>query len=208
MAKKTVPAKEAAKPVEKAEKVEVKTFQQTPDTGREVVAKGIEKPVEVTKEQVVEVTKKQPVEVTKKQPVEATKKQPVEATKEQVEKISSGAFKAYGDFAALGQETLEAYVRSGTVFAKGFESLNKELMTFARDTFDSNVKTAQALFGAKTLREAIDLQSEYSRTSLDNVLSESAKLTEMSVQMANEAIQPIQTRATVAFEKIIKPIAA
>ena len=200
MAKKTVPAKEAAKPVEKAEKVEVKTFQQTPDTGRDVVAKSIEKPVEVTK--------KQPVEMAKKQPVEMAKKQPVEVAKEQVEKVSSSAFKSYGDFAALGQETFEAYVRSGAVFAKGFESLNKELMNFARDTFDSNVKTAQALFGAKTLREAIDLQSEFSRTSLDNVLSESAKLTEMSVQMANEAIQPIQTRATVAFEKIIKPIAA
>ncbi len=132
----------------------------------------------------------------------------VELTTAQVEKASTTAFKTYDDMAVLGKETFEAYIQSGTVIAQGIESMNKELLAFARDAFESNVKTTQALFGAKTLREAIDVQSQYSRASLDSVLSETAKLTEMSVQMTNQAMQPIQARVNLAVEKFMKPLAA
>jgi phasin family protein len=81
-------------------------------------------------------------------------------------------------------------------------------MAFARSSLEGNVAATKAILGAKNLREVVDLQSAYTRKSFDQALAESAKLTEMSVKVANEAMQPIQARVTVTVGKLIKPLAA
>jgi phasin family protein len=183
----------------------------------EVPAAVAQEPVEL-----VEAAAKEPVEAAVavgNETVEAVVKAGAEAasagyekaaaiTKEQVDRTSKAMFKGYGDFAALGQENVDAVVKSGNIAAKGFEALSKEMMAFARSSLEGNVAATKAILGAKDLREAVDLQSKYTRKSFDQALAESAKLTEMSVKVANEAIQPIQARVTVAVGKLIKPVAA
>jgi phasin family protein len=99
-------------------------------------------------------------------------------------------------------------VKSGNIAAKGFEALSQEVMAFARSSLEGNVVATKAILGAKDLREAADLQSAHTRRSFDQAVAESAKLTEMSVKVANEAMQPIQARVTVTVGKLIKPVAA
>lgn len=127
---------------------------------------------------------------------------------EQVEKASEVIFKRYDDVADLGQDNVDAYVRSTTAFSKGFETLSNQLMSMVQGALEANMATTKALFEAKTLRELIDLQTEFSRSSFDNAVAESAKLTEMSMALANEAIEPIQVSMNATVEKFMKPIAA
>ena len=127
---------------------------------------------------------------------------------EQVEKAQQTLFKRYDEAASFGKDNVDACVQSGTLFAKGVESLSKELMTLAQSTAEANVATAQALFGARTLREVIDLQTEFSRSRFDSLVAESAKLTELGIALAHETIEPIQARLNATVEKLIKPIAA
>ncbi|MGE5767051.1 MAG: phasin family protein, partial [Bacteroidota bacterium] len=127
---------------------------------------------------------------------------------EQVEKAQQTLFKRYDEAASFGKDNVDACVQSGTLFAKGVESLSKELMTLAQSTAEANVATAQALFGARTLREVIDLQTEFSRTRFDSLVAESAKLTEFGIALAHETVEPIQARLNATVEKLIKPIAA
>ena len=134
--------------------------------------------------------------------------QAVALAQEQVEKAQQTLFKRYDEAASFGKDNVDACVQSGTLFAKGFESLSKELMTLAQSTAEANVATAQAFFGAKTLREVIDLQTEFSRSRFDSLVTESAKLTELSLTLAHESIEPIQARLNATVEKLLKPIAA
>lgn len=127
---------------------------------------------------------------------------------EQVEKASDTVFKRYDEAASLGQENVDAYVRSGTVFAQGVESMGKELMSFAQSAVEANVATAKALFGVTTVRELIDLQTEFQRSRFDSLVAESAKLTELSMALANDTFEPIQVRLNANVEKLLKPIAA
>lgn len=131
--------------------------------------------------------------------------QAVALTKEQVERTSKAMFKGYGDFASLGQDNVDAMVRSGTIMAKGLEVLGNEMMAFARTSMEDNVAATKALFGVKSVRELVDMQTEYTRKNMNQFLAESAKLTELSVKVANEAMEPIQARVNVAVEKIMKP---
>lgn len=134
--------------------------------------------------------------------------QAVAMAQEQVEKASSGVFNGYDEVASLGQETVDAYVQSTTVFAKAVEVMGKELMNFAQNAAEANVANAQALFAAKTVQELIDLQTEISRSRYDSLMTESAKLTELSITLANDAAEPIQARLNATVEKLMKPLAA
>lgn len=134
--------------------------------------------------------------------------QAVALTQEQVEKASGNLFEGYDEIATLGQENIDAYVQSSTLFAKGVEAMSQELMSFAQTSVDTSVANAKALFGAKTLRELVDLQTDFSRNGFDSLVAESAKLTELSVSLANETIEPIQARLNANVEKLMKPLAA
>jgi len=127
---------------------------------------------------------------------------------EQVEKASAKVFESYDDFASFGKESVDAYVASSTVLTKGIETLSKELMGFTQASVEANVAATKALFTAKSVQEFIDLQSDYSRSSFDTLVSESAKLTELSMSLANDAMEPIQLRVNAAVERMVKPLAA
>jgi len=134
--------------------------------------------------------------------------QAIALAQEQVEKASETIFKRYDEIAGLGKDNVDAYVRSTTALTKGIESLNKELMSIAQSAVEANVATTKALFGATTLRELVDLQTEFSRSRFDSAVAESAKLTEMTMALANDAIEPIQISMNATVEKFMKPVAA
>ena len=142
---------------------------------------------------------------------EAAKKgyeQAVAMTKEQVEKVSEAVFKGYDQFSTMNKDTLEAVVASGNIVAKGVEGFSKEVFALAQSSFETSMNAAKAFMGVKTMREAIDLQADLSRSQFDKLMADSTKLAEMSVKVANEAFQPIQARVNVAIEKMLKPVAA
>lgn len=134
--------------------------------------------------------------------------QAVAMAQEQVQKASSTMFKGYDDVASLGKESVDAYVASTGALAKGIEAMSKELMVFTQSAVEANVANAKALFGAKTLREAIDLQADFSRSRIDSLVSESARLTELSLNLANDTFEPIQVQLNATVEKLMKPLAA
>lgn len=134
--------------------------------------------------------------------------QAVAMTKEQVERTSSAVFQGYDEIATLGKDNIDACVESSNIVAKGFEDLSKAWMSFAQSSMDAQVAVSKELLGVKTFREAVDMQTSYTKKSFDKVMAESAKLTELSVKVANEALSPIQDRVNVMTDKLLKPVAA
>lgn len=130
--------------------------------------------------------------------------QAVALTKEQVEKVSKQAFQTYDDLTAFNKDTVEAVVASSQILAKGFETVSKTWVAFAQSSMEQSVSAAKALLTVKTLREAMDLQAEFARTSFDTLVAETTKVSELSVKVANEAIEPISARVNAAVEKFGK----
>ena len=196
----------------------------TVETGKEVVetaAKPAAKPaVETVIETVVETvveTVETAVKATAERPAQKPAQNPaanpataaaadvLAQAKKQVEAATKVKAGGYGDFAVQGKENVEAMVRSGNIMAKGMETLGKEIMDFARVSIEGNVQATQAMFGAKTFQDMVALQSDHARKSMDQFLAEGAKLTELSVQVAGEAIAPIQVRVDLAVKQFVKP---
>ena len=130
------------------------------------------------------------------------------ATKEQVEKAGANALKTYEDFSKFSKENLDAYVAAGTTVAKGFETISKAWVAFTQETFEAGAQVAKALLSAKTLREAVDVQTDFAKTTFDKLVAEGTKVSEISVKVANEAVEPLNARFNAAVEKFLKPVAA
>ena len=134
--------------------------------------------------------------------------QAVAITQEHVEKASSSVFNGYGEVADLSRGNMDAYVASTEVVARGFETLGKEFIAFTQASMETGMAAAKSLATAKSFEEVIELQSAYSRSSFDSMLAESAKLTDLSIALANDAMEPLQNSVTATVEKMIKPLAA
>lgn len=130
------------------------------------------------------------------------------AIREQVEKASLTAFKTYEELSKFQKDNYEAYVSASTILAKGLETVGRTWADFANEQLESAAQTAKALLGAKTLREAVDVQSEWAKASFDRFVAEATKVSEMTVKLANDAMAPISSRANATVEKMMKPVAA
>lgn len=165
------------------------------------VFKPVEDAVNAGKEQIENVVKASNEAATKQY------EQAVTMAKEQVEKTSSAMFKGYDEVTTLNKANIDAVVQSSTIATKGVESLGRELMSFAQSQLEANMAMTKKLFGAKTLREFFDVQNDFARQNLDKLMAESAKMTEMTAKVSNEALEPIQTQTNKSVETVTKAAA-
>jgi phasin family protein len=121
--------------------------------------------------------------------------------------MSTQTFKGYEDFAAFGKANLEAFVQANTLFAKGIESLSKEVVSLAQSSLESSTAATKAIFAAKTLKDVVELQADFAKTSFEKLVANSTKIGEMTVKLATDSAAPIGARVTAASEKALKPTA-
>jgi phasin family protein len=121
--------------------------------------------------------------------------------KNQFEKLSQ-------DYASCGKEHAEALVKSGNIFAKGFEDFLKTYSALAQGTAERNAQAFKALLGSKTLNEYTETQSRVAQQNLDDFLSGVTKLSELGVKLATETFEPINDQVSKSIKKASDAIAA
>lgn len=119
------------------------------------------------------------------------------ATGVNMEKIMKSA----EDFMSFGQGNVEAFTKSGQIWAAGVQDMGKALAATAQAQVDAAVATMKALSGVKSLKDAVDLQTTLARSSVETAMAETGKLTDASMKLAEQAFAPINVRVTLATEK-------
>jgi phasin family protein len=102
------------------------------------------------------------------------------------------------DFAAIGKQNLEAFTASSKIWTAGVQDLTKQFAATAKASLEESVAAFKALSTVKSVKEAIDLQSAYSKTAIAKALAESAKLTDASRKLTEQAMAPLTARMGVA----------
>jgi phasin family protein len=111
------------------------------------------------------------------------------------------AIKAAEEIVAFNQGNLEAFVKAGQVWAAGVQDLSKTVAATAQAHIDETLANVKALATVKSLKEAVDLQTNLARASLEKVVTDTSKLTEASVKLAEQTLAPLTARVTLAVEK-------
>jgi phasin family protein len=125
-------------------------------------------------------------------------------TQAQVKEGMEKAMKTAEEMVAFGQGNLEAFTKSGQIWAAGVQDISKQFAATAQASFDETLSLFKAFGTVKSLKDAVELQSSLTRTSLEKAVAETTKLTDASLKLTEQALAPISARVTLAIEKFSK----
>lgn len=121
-----------------------------------------------------------------------------ESFKEGYEKFAEGV----SSFADFQKDSLNALMASANAFAKGVEKLTAEQASFSKAAFEDTVATAKAAAATKTLQEAIELNSDFVKSSVEKNLGQINKVADIWTSTAKDTVEPLTVRYTELVEKI------
>jgi phasin family protein len=122
--------------------------------------------------------------------IETAVKNGTEAFKNSFEK----AAKNYDQFLTYGKETAEAYARSASAAGKGVETFHNEFYAFSKKSIEDSIAATKALLGAKSVHEALELQSDFARSAFDEYVGQVSKFGEIFASTAKDSLEPLQSR--------------
>ncbi len=129
-----------------------------------------------------------------------------ETTQAKVRENMEKAMKTAEEFVTFGQGNVEAFMKSSQIWVAGMQDLSKQIAASAQANFDETMNTFKALTSAKSLKDAIDLQTSFARATVEKTMAESGRLTDASFKLTEQALAPITARVTLAVEKLVKPV--
>jgi phasin family protein len=106
-------------------------------------------------------------------------------------------FEGFEQFQKVGKDGFDAAVRSFGEVNKGFQAIAAEFTDFSKKSFEDSTRAFEQLIGAKSVEQAVEIQSQFAKKAYDTYIAEVSKLGEMYVGLAKDAYKPVE----VAFTK-------
>ena len=102
----------------------------------------------------------------------------------------------FEEFQKVGKDGFDAAVRSFGEVNKGFQAIAAEMTGYSKRALEDGTRTFEQLAGAKTVEQAIEIQSQYVKRAYDAYTAEVSKLGELYVGLARNAYQPVKSALT------------
>ena len=100
--------------------------------------------------------------------------------------------KGYEEFQKVGKDGFDTAVRSFGEMNKGFQAIAAEMTDYSKKAFEDSTRAFEQLVGAKSIEQAIEIQSQYAKKAYDTYMAEMSKIGEMYVGLAKDAYKPVE----------------
>ncbi len=97
----------------------------------------------------------------------------------------------FDEIQKFGKEQLEAASSVAASLAKGFQTIAAETTDYSKKSIESNSAYVEKLLGAKSLDNAIQIQSEYAKVAYEGFVAQTTKIGELYASLAKEAFKPV-----------------
>lgn len=121
--------------------------------------------------------------------------------------MTTPTFKGFDDLTAFGQANIDALIQTTAVFNKGVEEISREVASLARASIETGADAARATFAAKTVKDVMAVQTDFTKASLEKLLANWARFGELGVKLATETASPLTARATAVAALVERPTA-
>lgn len=125
-----------------------------------------------------------------------------------MDKYTENYIKQMEDMMSMGKQSSDAWMKFGSSFAKGMEGMMKTCMTRAQGVSEKNANVVKSLMACKTINEVAETQSRLAQDALEDAMSTSAQMSEMTVKMAMECLEPINKQMSDAMRRAQDSMAA
>ena len=92
----------------------------------------------------------------------------------------------------FGKDSMETAMSSLGTLTKSAQAIAAEVADYSKKSFEGSAAAWERLMGAKSLETAMEVQSEYLKSSYEDFVAEATKLGELYVDLAKEAYKPFE----------------
>ena len=90
----------------------------------------------------------------------------------------------------FSKDGIEATTTSLKIVTEGAQSIVAETTDYAKKSFEQGTAALEQLVGAKTLKNAIQIQTDYARAAYEGFVAQATKVRGLYVTVAKEALKP------------------
>lgn len=92
----------------------------------------------------------------------------------------------------FGKEFTDNGLKSFAALSKGAQAITVEATEYTKKAFEHAGATVEKLLSAKSLEKAIEIQTDYLRTSYENFVAGAVKIGDLYADLAREAYKPFE----------------
>jgi hypothetical protein len=98
----------------------------------------------------------------------------------------------HDDMQKFGKDGMDAAMNSFGAWSKSAQAIAVELADYTRKSAEQSAAAWEKLLGAKSLENAIEVQSAYLKSSYEGFVAEATKLGQLYGDLAKEAYKPLE----------------
>jgi len=96
------------------------------------------------------------------------------------------------DFQKFGQYNMDAAMKMFGEWSRGWQAIATEMTDYTKRSFEEGTATFEKLLSAKSMEQAMEIQSGYARRAYDGYLHQMSKLGGLYAEWAKEAYKPVE----------------
>jgi phasin family protein len=97
------------------------------------------------------------------------------------------------DMQKLGKDNMDMAMNAFGALSKSAQALAAEIADYSKKSVEGSAAAWEKLLGAKSLEKAMQVQSEYLKSSYEDFVAEVTKLGELYVDLAKESYKPFES---------------
>jgi len=96
------------------------------------------------------------------------------------------------DFQKLGQHNVDAAMKVFGEWNKGWQAIAAEMTDYTKRSFEESTATFEKLLSAKSVEQAVEIQSGFAKRAYDGYMHQLSKIGGMYAELAKEAYKPVE----------------
>jgi hypothetical protein len=97
------------------------------------------------------------------------------------------------DMQQFGKDNMDATMKSFGALSKSMQAIAVEMADYSKKVFEQGTAATEKLIGSKSLEKAVEVQTDYVKSSYEGFVAEATKLGELYSDFAKEAYKPFES---------------
>lgn len=97
------------------------------------------------------------------------------------------------DFSKYGKEFADSGLKSLASLSKGAQALAVEATDYTRKSFENGSAFVEKLLSAKSIDNAIEIQTDYAKQAYESFVAEATRFGELYADLARDAYKPFES---------------
>ncbi len=93
----------------------------------------------------------------------------------------------------FGKDNMDATMKSFGTLSKSWQAIAVEMADYSKKMFEQGTATTEKLIGAKSVEKAIEVQTDYVKSSYESFVAEATKIGELYTDLAREMYKPFES---------------